>query len=104
MVAAYPLGPIVHSRPLVSGVVQVLYLGAASGTSVSHVSDIVGPEGTVFAVEFSHRSGEGLIAFLISLLVVVPSCKADVRPSSLKQDRTDLMSVPSANCALVLRS
>lgn len=37
---------------------QVLYLGAASGTSVSHVSDIVGPTGTVYAVEFSHRSGE----------------------------------------------
>ena len=31
---------------------KVLYLGAASGTSVSHVADIVGPEGTVFAVEF----------------------------------------------------
>ena len=34
---------------------QVLYLGAASGTSVSHVSDVVGPEGAVYAVEFSHR-------------------------------------------------
>ena len=33
----------------------MLYLGAASGTSVSHVSDIVGPEGAVYAVEFSHR-------------------------------------------------
>ena len=37
---------------------KVLYLGAASGTSVSHVSDIVGPTGAVFAVEFSHRSGK----------------------------------------------
>ena len=27
--------------------VQVLYLGAASGTSVSHVSDVVGPEGII---------------------------------------------------------
>lgn len=36
---------------------KVLYLGAASGTSVSHVSDLVGPEGSVYAVEFSHRSG-----------------------------------------------
>lgn len=34
---------------------QVLYLGGASGTSVSHVSDVVGPEGSVYAVEFSHR-------------------------------------------------
>ena len=38
---------------------KVLYLGAASGTSVSHVSDIVGPDGAVYAVEFSHRSGAG---------------------------------------------
>ena len=37
---------------------KVLYLGAASGTSVSHVSDIVGPQGAVYAVEFSHRSGD----------------------------------------------
>lgn len=40
---------------------KVLYLGAASGTSVSHVSDIVGPTGVVYAVEFSHRSGRDLI-------------------------------------------
>ncbi|KAI0729890.1 putative NOP1-fibrillarin [Fomitopsis betulina] len=40
---------------------KVLYLGAASGTSVSHVADIVGPEGTVYAVEFSLRSGRDLI-------------------------------------------
>lgn len=39
----------------------VLYLGAASGTSVSHVSDLVGPEGIVYAVEFSQRSGRDLI-------------------------------------------
>lgn len=30
---------------------SVLYLGASSGTTVSHVSDIVGSEGLVFAVE-----------------------------------------------------
>jgi len=40
---------------------KVLYLGAASGTTVSHVSDIVGANGIVYAVEFSHRSGRDLI-------------------------------------------
>ncbi|CAG8453993.1 10936_t:CDS:2 [Diversispora eburnea] len=40
---------------------KVLYLGAASGTTVSHVADIVGQEGRVYAVEFSHRSGRDLI-------------------------------------------
>ena len=29
---------------------QVLYLGAASGTSVSHVSDVVGPEGEFYLI------------------------------------------------------
>ena len=40
---------------------KVLYLGAASGTTVSHVADVVGPEGLVYAVEFSHRSGRDLV-------------------------------------------
>jgi len=40
---------------------KVLYLGAASGTTCSHVSDIIGPEGILYAVEFSHRSGRDLI-------------------------------------------
>eukprot|EP00388_Colpodella_angusta_P006249 GDKJ01018655.1.p1 GENE.GDKJ01018655.1~~GDKJ01018655.1.p1 ORF type:complete len:418 (+),score=109.10 GDKJ01018655.1:1-1254(+) len=39
---------------------KVLYLGAASGTTVSHISDLVGPEGIVYAVEFSHRPGRDL--------------------------------------------
>ncbi|KAK8798933.1 hypothetical protein WA171_006117 [Blastocystis sp. BT1] len=40
---------------------KVLYLGAASGTTVSHVSDLVGPTGLVYAVEFAHRPGRDLI-------------------------------------------
>jgi len=38
--------------PIKSGC-GVLYLGAASGTTVSHISDIVGKGGRVYAVEFS---------------------------------------------------
>jgi fibrillarin-like pre-rRNA processing protein len=34
---------------------RLLYLGAASGTTVSHVSDIVGANGVVYAVELSYR-------------------------------------------------
>ncbi|MCS7138693.1 MAG: fibrillarin-like rRNA/tRNA 2'-O-methyltransferase [Crenarchaeota archaeon] len=34
---------------------RILYLGAASGTTVSHVSDIVGSEGIIYAVEVAHR-------------------------------------------------
>ncbi|MGC8479661.1 MAG: fibrillarin-like rRNA/tRNA 2'-O-methyltransferase [Candidatus Micrarchaeia archaeon] len=35
---------------------NVLYLGASTGTTASHVSDIVGINGTVYAVEISKRS------------------------------------------------
>ncbi|TRY96257.1 hypothetical protein DNTS_032530 [Danionella cerebrum] len=57
--AAAILGGIdnIHIKPGV----KVMYLGAASGTTVSHVSDIVGPDGLVYAVEFSHRSGRDLL-------------------------------------------
>lgn len=51
---------------------KVLYLGAASGTSVSHVSDVVGSEGMVYAVEFSHRSGRDLINMAKTRTNVIP--------------------------------
>lgn len=51
---------------------KVLYIGAASGTSVSHVADIVGPSGNVFAVEFSHRSGRDLINMATHRTNVIP--------------------------------
>ena len=40
----------------------VLYLGAASGTTASHVSDIVGNTGQVYCVEFSSRSLRELVS------------------------------------------
>ncbi|XP_065591151.1 LOW QUALITY PROTEIN: rRNA 2'-O-methyltransferase fibrillarin-like [Cyrtonyx montezumae] len=68
--AAAILGGIdqIHIRPGA----KVLYLGAASGTTVSHVSDIVGPEGLVYAVEFSHRSGRDLINVAKKRTNVIP--------------------------------
>ena len=39
----------------------VLYLGSASGTTVSHVSDIVGSKGFVFAVDIAPRVMRDLI-------------------------------------------
>jgi len=40
---------------------KVLYLGAANGTTISHVSDIIGEDGIVYGVEISKRSGRDLI-------------------------------------------
>jgi fibrillarin-like pre-rRNA processing protein len=39
----------------------VLYLGASTGTTPSHVSDIVGKDGIVFCVEFAQRSMRDLM-------------------------------------------
>ena len=39
-----------------------LYLGAASGTTASHLSDLVGPDGSVYAVERSPRSFARLLS------------------------------------------
>ncbi|XP_003802172.1 rRNA 2'-O-methyltransferase fibrillarin [Otolemur garnettii] len=68
--AAAILGGIdqIHIKPGA----KVLYLGAASGTTVSHVSDIVGPDGLVYAVEFSHRSGRDLINLAKKRTNIIP--------------------------------
>jgi len=34
---------------------SVLYLGVSTGTTISHISDIVGPKGIIFGVEHSSR-------------------------------------------------
>jgi len=51
---------------------KVLYLGGASGTTVSHVADLVGPTGCVFAVEFSKRSGRDLVNMAKKRTNVIP--------------------------------
>eukprot|EP01068_Selenidium_serpulae_P008655 Selendium_serpulae@DN5038_c0_g1_i1.p1 len=61
----------VDNMPVIPGA-KVLYLGAANGTTVSHVSDVVGPEGVVYAVEFSHRSGRDLTNMAKSRTNIVP--------------------------------
>jgi fibrillarin-like pre-rRNA processing protein len=40
---------------------SVLYLGAASGTTPSHVSDIIGGKGHIYCVEFASRSIRDLV-------------------------------------------
>jgi fibrillarin-like pre-rRNA processing protein len=40
---------------------KVLYLGASSGTTVSHVSDIIGVNGQVYAVEIAEEMAVNLI-------------------------------------------
>lgn len=58
---------------------KVLYLGAASGTTVSHVSDIVGDEGFVYCVEFASRSVRDLINNVCTFRVNTSPIFADAR-------------------------
>lgn len=51
---------------------KVLYLGGASGTTCSHVSDLIGPTGTLYAVEFSKRSGRDLVNMAKKRTNVIP--------------------------------
>ena len=39
---------------------RILYLGVSQGITASHVSDMIGPEGIVYAVEHSHETAKKL--------------------------------------------
>jgi fibrillarin-like pre-rRNA processing protein len=50
----------------------VLYLGAASGTTASHVSDIIGEKGKVFCIEFAPRVIKELIEVSLHRKNMIP--------------------------------
>ena len=95
---------------------KVLYLGASTGTTVSHVSDIVGNSGIVFAVEPATRVARELIENVASNRKnVVPIIEDARRPQSYfsvfgkvdvvycdiaQPDQTD---IAIANCAAYLK-
>jgi fibrillarin-like pre-rRNA processing protein len=58
---------------------KVLYLGAASGTTASHVSDIVGETGHVFCVEFASRSIRELVNNVCAFRTNISPILADAR-------------------------
>lgn len=51
---------------------SVLYLGASSGTTASHVSDLIGFEGIVYCIEFAPRVMRDLIQVCASRENMVP--------------------------------
>jgi len=58
---------------------RVLYLGAASGTTASHVSDIIGEEGYVYCVEFAARSIRELVDNVCTYRFNMSPIMADAR-------------------------
>ena len=82
---------------------KVLYLGAASGTSVSHVADLVGDKGVVYAVEFSHRSGRDLINMAKKRVNVIPIIE-DARHPQKYRMLVGMVDVIFADVAQVFKS
>jgi len=58
---------------------KVLYLGAASGTTASHVSDIVGEKGHVYCIEFAARSIRDLVNNVCAFRMNMSPILADAR-------------------------
>ena len=70
----------------------VLYLGSASGTTVSHVSDIVGNGGLVFAVDIAPRVMRDLI-FLSYKRKNISPILADSNKTDLLKERVSAVDV-----------
>lgn len=104
------------SMPIKNGS-KVLYLGASTGTTVSHVSDIVGPTGIIFAVEPATRVARELIENVASKRKnVIPILEDARKPQSYfsvfgKVDivycdiaQADQTEIAIANCISYLKS
>jgi len=57
---------------------KILYLGASTGTTVSHISDIIGENGIVYSLEFAERVFRSLIELSRQRKNIAPLL-ADVR-------------------------
>lgn len=63
---------------------RVLYLGAASGTTCSHVADVIGPKGALYAVEFSARCGRDLINMAKKRTNIIPIIEDARKPMNYR--------------------
>ena len=96
---------------------SVLYLGVSTGTTVSHVSDIVGPKGIVFGVEHASRVARDFLDRVAShrknIIPILQDarqpqqyfsvyCKVDVVYVDIAQpDQTD---IAITNCKMFLKN
>ncbi len=65
---------------------KVLYLGAASGTTVSHFSDIVGNEGMIFALDFAPRVVRDLVSLCEARKNIAPMLEDAFHPERYKDN------------------
>ncbi|AMM54208.1 fibrillarin-like rRNA/tRNA 2'-O-methyltransferase [Pyrococcus kukulkanii] len=62
----------------------VLYLGIASGTTASHVSDIIGWEGKIYGIEFSPRVLRELVPIVEERKNIVPILGDATKPEEYR--------------------
>jgi fibrillarin-like pre-rRNA processing protein len=93
---------------------RVLYLGASTGTTASHISDIVGPSGLVIGVEFAPRVAREFVERVARVRKNVIPFVADARdPSKYSVAEVDVVycdiaqpdqtEIAIANCSMLLR-
>jgi len=71
---------------------RVLYLGASTGTTASHVSDLVGPKGVVIGVEFAPRVAREFVERVARERTNVIPFVADARdPSKYAVTKVDVV-------------
>jgi fibrillarin-like pre-rRNA processing protein len=61
----------IKTVPINSGT-KLIYLGAAHGMTVSHISDIIGEEGMIYAIEFSDKPFNELLPIASKLKNIAP--------------------------------
>ncbi|MEI8003234.1 MAG: fibrillarin-like rRNA/tRNA 2'-O-methyltransferase [Methanothrix sp.] len=103
------------TQPVLALDAKVLYLGAATGTTISHVGDIA-CDGLVYAVEFSPRSMRDLLRLCERRKNIVPILADAARPEdyAFLVEPVDLVyqdvaqrnqaEIASKNCARYLKS
>jgi len=73
---------------------KVLYLGVASGTTCSHISDVVGPKGYIWGVDFAPRSLRDLVSNVARYRLNISPILGDARdPASYSAEvqRVDVL-------------
>jgi fibrillarin-like pre-rRNA processing protein len=64
---------------------KILYLGSAEGTTISHISDIVGSKGLVFGVDISAKAMQKFLYLCESRENLVPILGDAAQPHSYKE-------------------
>ncbi|MDG6909632.1 MAG: fibrillarin-like rRNA/tRNA 2'-O-methyltransferase [Nitrososphaerota archaeon] len=93
---------------------KVLYLGASTGTTASHVSDLVGPTGLVVGVEFAPRVAREFVEHVARERMNVIPFVADARdPSKYAVAKVDVVycdiaqpdqtEIALVNCSMLLK-